>query len=156
VTNNHVIEGASTIRVTLSDSQRVDGWVIGTDQVSDLAVVKISGSHLPAAELGNSDLLKVGENVLAIGNPLGIGNTVTHGIISAKDRRNLPVDGGRLLDHALQTDAPINRGNSGGALANTKGQLVGINSAILSERGGGNIGIGFAIPINAARAILRK
>jgi S1-C subfamily serine protease len=156
VTNNHVIEGASVIRVTLVDGRKFDGRVIGADQDADLAVVKIDSANLPAAELGDSSRLKVGEYVIAIGYPLGIGTTVTHGIISATDRENLPVGEGRILRQALQTDAPINRGNSGGALANLNGQLIGINTAIASENGGGNIGIGFAIPINAARGILKN
>jgi len=156
VTNNHVIEGADIIRVTTIDGKRYDGRVIGADRDADLAVVKIEGKNLPAAELGDSGKLKVGEYVIAIGYPLGIGTTVTHGIISATDRRNLEVGDGRILSQAIQTDAPINRGNSGGALANMSGQLIGINTAIASERGGGNIGIGFAIPINAARDILKS
>lgn len=156
VTNNHVIEGAAIIRVTMVDGKKYQGRVIGSDPAVDLAVVKIDARDLPAAELGDSDRLKVGEYVLAIGYPLGFGTTVTHGIVSATDRRNLEVAEGRVLRQAIQTDAPINRGNSGGALANIKGQLVGINTAIASQGGGGNIGIGFAIPINAARNVLKE
>lgn len=156
VTNSHVIEGAAIIRVTMVDGKKYQGRVIGSDPAVDLAVVKIDARNLPAAELGDSDKLKVGEYVLAIGYPLGFGTTVTHGIVSATDRRNLEVAEGRVLRQAIQTDAPINRGNSGGALANIKGQLVGINTAIASEGGGGNIGIGFAIPINAARNVLKE
>ncbi|MCC6728903.1 MAG: trypsin-like peptidase domain-containing protein [Chthonomonadales bacterium] len=154
VTNNHVVEGAEIIRVTTAGGTAYDGTVVGADAESDLAIVKVDAGGLPVAEMGDSDLLRVGETVIAIGNPLGIGVTVTHGIISATHRRDLPVGGGRVLHSALQTDAPINRGNSGGALANSRGELIGINTAIASE-GGGNIGIGFAIPINAARGILR-
>ncbi len=156
VTNNHVIENASIIRITTPDDKHYDARLVGADKDADLAVVKIEGRDLPSAELGDSTFLKVGEYVIAIGNPLGVGTTVTHGIISATNRRNLPVGDGRILSQALQTDAPINRGNSGGALANLNGQLIGINTAIASaDKGGGNIGIGFAIPINAARNILK-
>jgi S1-C subfamily serine protease len=157
VTNNHVIESANVIRITTADDRHFDARLVGADLNSDLAVVKIEGHNLPSAELGDSNSLKVGEYVIAIGNPLGIGTTVTHGIISATNRRNLAVGEGRVLSQALQTDAPINKGNSGGALANLNGQLIGINTAIASaDRGGGNIGIGFAIPINAARSILKE
>jgi S1-C subfamily serine protease len=156
VTNNHVIEGASIIRVTLTNDRHYDGRLVGADPDADLAIVKIDAANLSSAELGDSAGLKVGEYVIAIGNPLGVGTTVTHGIISATDRRNLPVGEGRVLSQALQTDAPINKGNSGGALANMNGQLIGINTAIASEKGGGNIGIGFAIPINTARSILKN
>jgi serine protease DegQ len=154
VTNNHVIEGANRIRITTMDDKKYDGRLIGADPDADLAIVKIDATNLPHADLGNSDDLKVGEYVIAIGNPLGIGTTVTHGIISATNRRNLRVSEDRFLKEALQTDAPINKGNSGGALANMNGQLIGINTAIYSESGG-SIGIGFAIPINSARNILR-
>jgi len=157
VTNNHVIENANIIRVTTTTDRHYDGRLVGADPDADLAVVKIDATNLPAADLGDSSALKVGEYVIAIGNPLGVGTTVTHGIISATNRRNLPVAEGRILSQALQTDAPINRGNSGGALANMNGQLIGINTAIASaDSGGGNIGIGFAIPINAARDILKS
>ncbi len=156
VTNEHVIEGSNIIRVSMTNGKQYDGRLIGADRDADIAVVKINAHHLPTAELGDSSILKVGEYVIAIGNPLGIGTTVTHGIISATNRRNLVVGNNRILKQAIQTDAPINRGNSGGALANIAGQLIGINSAIASERGGGNIGIGFAIPINAARSIIKQ
>jgi serine protease Do len=156
VTNSHVVEGARIIRVTTVTGKKYDGRVVGANPDSDLAVVKIEASNLIPAELGDSSKMRVGDDVLAVGYPLGIGTTVTHGIISATDRRNLQVGDGRLLAQAIQTDAPINRGNSGGALANIQGQLVGINTAIASENGGGNIGIGFAIPVNLARSILKE
>lgn len=156
VTNNHVVEGATIIRVTTIGGQRYDGRLVGADTESDLAVVKVEAARLPIAEMGDSGRLKVGEYVLAIGYPLGIGTTVTHGIISATDRRNLELGGNKRLKQALQTDAPINPGNSGGALSNVHGQLIGINTAIAtSDGGGGNIGIGFAIPINAVRGVIR-
>jgi S1-C subfamily serine protease len=155
VTNNHVVEGAQVIRVTLTSGQRFDGRIIGGDAESDIAVVKIDGRNLPTARLGNSDDLRVGETVLAVGNPLGVGTTVTHGIVSATDRRDLPVGEGRQLHHAIQTDAPINQGNSGGALANLDGQLIGINTAIYSPSGG-SIGIGFAIPVNRVRNVIKE
>jgi S1-C subfamily serine protease len=156
VTNHHVVSGATTIRVTTTDGRKFDGRMLGSDPDNDLAVVKIEAQGLPIAELGDSSRLKVGETVLAVGYPLGIGTTVTHGIVSAMDRTNLNVGDGRVLQHAIQTDAPINRGNSGGALANARGQLVGINTAIASEGGGGNIGIGFALPINRVREIVKR
>lgn len=156
VTNSHVVEGARIIRVTTVTGKKYDGRIVGANPNSDLAVVKIEASDLVPAELGDSSQIRVGDDVLAVGYPLGIGTTVTHGIISATDRRNLQVGEGRLLAQAIQTDAPINRGNSGGALANIQGQLVGINTAIASENGGGNIGIGFAIPVNLARSILKE
>jgi serine protease DegQ len=154
VTNNHVIEGASIVRVTTTTDQKFKATLIGTDPESDIAILKIDATKLPFAELGNSDNIRVGEYAVAVGNPLGVGVTVTHGIISATDRKNLPVGDGRIIAQAIQTDAPINRGNSGGALANISGQLIGINTAIKSENGG-NIGIGFAIPINSARNIIK-
>ncbi len=156
ITNNHVIAGANIIKVTLPSRQQYEGRVIGADEDADIAVVKIDGRNLPAAELGDSSKLRVGEVVLAIGYPLGLGTTVTHGIISATDRRDLEISEGHRLRLAVQTDAPINRGNSGGALANLNGQLVGINTAIVSENRGGSIGIGFAIPINAAKGVVRR
>ncbi len=156
VTNNHVIEGATIIRVTLPSGKQYDGRVIGADPDADIAVVKIDASNLPAADFGDSAALKVGEYVLAIGYPLGVGTTVTHGIVSATDRRDLEVSEGHVLKQAIQTDAPINHGNSGGALADLNGNLVGINTAILSEHGGGSIGIGFAIPVNAVRDIVKR
>jgi len=156
VTNNHVIDGANRIRVTLPDGNWYYAHLVGRDPDTDLAVVRIEAAHLPVAELGDSDKLQVGEWSIAVGNPLGLGSTVTVGVVSALNRRNLQIDEGRNLDGAIQTDAAINRGNSGGALANINGQLVGINTAILSSGpNGGSIGLGFALPINTVRRVVR-
>ena len=152
LTNHHVIDGADRIVVDMIDGKSLDAKVIGSDPPSDLAVLKIEGKELPFLKLGDSDRVRVGDIVLAIGNPLGIGQTVTSGIISAKSRRTGLSDGSSFQDF-LQTDAPINQGNSGGALVNVNGELVGINSQILS-RSGGNIGIGFAIPSNMASSVM--
>src|SRR5579871_6468994 len=154
VTNYHVIDGAEEIKVDLSNRRSYSAKVIGSDQPSDLAVLKISASDLPVLQLGNSDQVRVGDVVLAVGNPLGVGETVTAGIISAKGRAT-GLSNGSFQDF-LQTDAPINQGNSGGALVNTRGELIGINSQILSPSGGGNIGIGFAIPSNMARSVMNQ
>ena len=151
LTNNHVIDGADDIKVELSDGRSLTGKVIGSDKLSDLAVVKVTASNLPVLALGNSDAVQVGDVALAVGNPLGIGQTVTMGIISAKGRSTPSGDGG--YEDFIQTDAPINHGNSGGALVNTKGELIGINSQILSGSGE-NIGIGFAVPSNMARNVM--
>ncbi|HLJ55916.1 MAG TPA: trypsin-like peptidase domain-containing protein [Chthonomonadaceae bacterium] len=156
VTNNHVVDGADRIRVTLANGQWHYASLVGVDPQTDLAVIRIGAADLPTAEFGNSDSVQVGEWSIAVGNPLGLGSTVTVGVISALNRRNLQVEEGHKLDGAIQTDAPINRGNSGGALANVNGQLIGINTAILSAGpGGGSIGLGFAIPVNTARRIVR-
>lgn len=156
VTNNHVIDGASRIKVTFPDGQWYYARLVGRDPQNDLAVVRVTAAHLPVASLGNSDRLQVGEWSIAVGNPLGLGSTVTVGVISALNRHNLQLDEGRDLEGAIQTDAAINRGNSGGALANIDGQLVGINTAILSAGpNGGSIGLGFAIPANTVRRIVR-
>lgn len=153
LTNHHVVDGADKITVTLNDNKTYDAKVVGSDQPSDLAVLKIEATNLPFLTLGNSDSVRVGDIVLAIGNPLGIGQTVTAGIISAKGRRTGLSDGS--FEDFLQTDAPINRGNSGGALVNLNGELIGINSQILSGgAGGGNIGIAFSIPSNMARSVM--
>lgn len=156
LTNNHVIDGAEKITVFTSDNKTYEAKIIGTDAPSDLAVIKIEAENLPFLTLGNSDEVRVGDIVLAIGNPLDIGETVTAGIISAKGRRTGLSDGS--FEDFLQTDAPINRGNSGGALVNLNGELIGINSQILSPGGsmGGNIGIGFSIPSNMAKSVMEQ
>jgi len=151
LTNHHVVDGALEIKVELTDNRTFTAKLVGSDQPSDLAVLKVDATNLPTLTLGDSDKVRVGDVVLAIGNPLGIGQTVTSGIISAKSRATGLSDGS--FEDFLQTDAAINRGNSGGALINTTGELVGINSQILSPSGG-NIGIGFAIPSNMARAVM--
>ena len=158
LTNNHVVEGATKITVLLNDDQSYEAKVVGLDEASDLAVLKIEAVNLPFLNLGNSDNVRIGDVVLAIGNPLGIGQTVTAGIISAKGRRTGLSDG-RSFEDFLQTDAPINRGNSGGALVNLTGELIGINSQILSiggREGGGSIGIGFSIPSNMAKGVMEQ
>ena len=153
LTNNHVVENADEIKVDLSDDRTLTAKLVGTDKPSDLALLKVNASSLHAIAVGNSDAVKVGDVVLALGNPMGIGQTVTMGIISAKGRSTSVGDGG--YEDFLQTDAPINHGNSGGALVNTKGELVGINSQILSSNDG-NIGIGFAIPSNMAKNVMEQ
>ncbi|MCR4376306.1 MAG: Do family serine endopeptidase [Acidobacteria bacterium] len=151
LTNNHVVENSTSIKVELSDRRVVEGKLIGADALSDLAVVKIDATNLPVVAFGDSSATRVGDVVLAVGNPLGVGQTVTMGIVSAKGRATGLGDGS--FEDFLQTDAPINQGNSGGALVNTNGQLVGINSQILSPSGG-NIGIGFAVPSNMAKNVM--
>jgi serine protease Do len=151
LTNHHVIDGAEDIKVDLNDNSTLEAKVVGSDQPSDLAVLKVNASHLPVLQPGDSERVRVGDVVLAIGNPLGVGQTVTMGIISAKGRSTGPGNGS--FEDFLQTDAPINQGNSGGALVNTNGELIGINSQILTGSGG-NIGIGFAIPSNMARSVM--
>jgi serine protease Do len=153
LTNHHVVDGAEEITVELTDGRSFDAKLVGTDAPSDLAVLKIDGNGFPALPLGNSDQVRVGDVVLAVGNPMGVGQTVTLGIISAKSRATGLGDGS--FEDFLQTDAPINQGNSGGALVNTRGELVGINSQILSPSGG-NIGIGFAIPANMAQNVFQS
>ena len=150
LTNNHVVEGADEIEVILNDSRRARAKVIGTDPDSDLAVLKIEIDRLPVIVLGNSDTLQVGDQVLAIGNPFGVGQTVTGGIVSALGRNQLGIN---TFENFIQTDAAINPGNSGGALVDTAGHLLGINTAIYS-RSGGSMGIGFAIPVTTAKLVL--
>ena len=152
LTNNHVVEGADEIEVVLPDARRTSAKVIGTDPESDLAVLKISLDKLPVMTLGNSDQLQVGDQVLAIGNPFGVGQTVTSGIVSALGRNQLGIN---TFENFIQTDAAINPGNSGGALTDIGGHLMGINTAIYS-RSGGNMGIGFAIPVSTARQVMES
>ena len=159
LTNAHVIANADRITVITSDNKTFDAKLIGLDSPSDLAVIRIEAENLPFMNLGNSDDVRIGDIVLAIGNPLGIGQTVTAGIISAKGRRTgLSYGGGNdSFEDFLQTDAPINRGNSGGALVNLTGELIGINSQIVSGGpSGGNIGIGFSIPSNMAKSVMEQ
>jgi Do/DeqQ family serine protease len=150
LTNFHVIEGAQEIEVTLSDSRKATAKLIGADPDTDLAILRIQLDRLPVIALGNSDSLQVGDRVLAIGNPFGVGQTVTSGIVSALGRNQLGIN---TFENFIQTDAAINPGNSGGALVDVQGNLLGINTAIYS-RSGGNMGIGFAIPVSTARQVL--
>ncbi len=149
LTNHHVIEGADEIAIALNDGRHTTAKIVGDDPESDLAVLKIDLPNLPVITLGRSEDLRVGDVVLAIGNPFGVGQTVTSGIISALGRTGLGIN---TFENFIQTDAAINPGNSGGALINVRGELVGINTAIFSETGGSQ-GIGFAIPINLARDV---
>jgi serine protease Do len=153
LTNNHVVDGADEIKVALADDKTVyDAKVIGADPQTDIAVIKVEAKKLPAVVISDSDLLEVGDTVLAIGNPFGVGQTVTTGIVSAKGRGGMGI-----VDYEdfIQTDASINPGNSGGALVDIEGRLVGINQSIIS-RSGGNQGIGFAVPINLARYVMER
>ena len=152
LTNNHVIEDADDIEVVLADGRRAAAKVIGTDPDTDLALLKINLDKLPVIVLGQTQDLEVGDIVLAIGNPFGVGQTVTSGIVSALGRSQLGIN---TFENFIQTDAAINPGNSGGALVDTKGNLIGINTAIYS-RSGGNMGIGFAIPINTAKQVMES
>ncbi len=152
LTNNHVVEGADAIEVVLPDARRTAAKVIGTDPESDLAVLKIDLDKLPVMTLGNSDALQVGDQVLAIGNPFGVGQTVTSGIVSALGRNQLGIN---TFENFIQTDAAINPGNSGGALTDIGGNLMGINTAIYS-RSGGSMGIGFAIPVSTAKQVMES
>ncbi len=152
LTNNHVIEGADEIEVSLNDGRRARARVIGTDPETDLAVLKVALEKLPLVVWGKSDALQVGDQVLAIGNPFGVGQTVTSGIVSALGRNQLGIN---TFENFIQTDAAINPGNSGGALVDVNGHLMGINTAIYS-RSGGNMGIGFAIPVSTARQVMES
>ena len=152
LTNNHVIEGADEIEVILLDGRKSKAKVIGTDPETDLAILKVELDKLPVIVLGNSDLLQIGEPVLAIGNPFGVGQTVTGGIVSALGRNKLGIN---TFENFIQTDAAINPGNSGGALVDASGALMGINTAIYS-RSGGSMGIGFAIPVSTAKQVLES
>ena len=152
LTNHHVIDGADDIELVLADGRELHAHVRGSDPESDLAVLKADGEDLPTITFGNMEDLRVGDVVLAIGNPFGFGNTVTMGIVSALGRNHLGVN---RFEDFIQTDAPINPGNSGGALVDTAGNLVGINSTIYSQSGG-SMGIGFAIPVSLARTVLAQ
>ncbi len=151
LTNNHVIDGASDVKVTFADKRQLEAKVIGADPKTDIAVLKVEGSGYPAITIGDSSKVQVGDYALAIGDPFGVGQTVTMGIVSAMNRGNLGIED---YEDFIQTDAPINPGNSGGALVNDRGELIGINTAILSHGSGGNEGIGFAVPVNLARDVM--
>src|SRR3954469_14205661 len=150
ITNSHVVKDAREILITLKDNRRLPVKLVGSDPGTDIAVLKVDPKNLVEAKFGDSDELQVGDFVMAIGNPFGIGQTATSGIVSALGRSGLSVEG---YEHFIQTDAPINPGNSGGALINLKGELIGINSAIIGPAGG-NVGIGFAVPSVMAKAVM--
>jgi serine protease DegQ len=152
LTNNHVVATADEIEIALSDGRKMSAKVVGTDPDTDLALIKVDADHLPAITFSSSDTLSVGDVVLAIGNPFGVGQTVTQGIVSALGRNHLGIN---TYENFIQTDASINPGNSGGALIDAEGNLVGINSAIYS-RSGGSMGIGFAIPVTLARQVMEQ
>ena len=152
LTNNHVVDGAKDVKVTMQDGREFTAKVVGRDPKSDIAVVKIDANDLPTVPLADSSKVEVGDVVLAIGNPFGVGQTVTSGIVSAKDRGNMGIED---YEDFIQTDAAINPGNSGGALVDIDGRLIGINTAILS-RSGGSQGVGFAIPSNLARTVMES
>ncbi|HEY9147883.1 MAG TPA: DegQ family serine endoprotease [Gammaproteobacteria bacterium] len=152
LTNHHVIDGADEISVNTADGRTLQATVVGSDPETDIAVLKVEQDNLTELPMSNSDSLRVGDFVVAIGNPFGLGQTVTSGIVSAMGRSGLGIEG---YEDFIQTDASINPGNSGGALVNLRGELVGVNTAILSKSGG-NVGIGFAIPINMARDIMAQ
>jgi serine protease DegS len=152
LTNNHVIEGADEIRVVLATGQTLQAKIVGADPETDLAVLKASNFKLPAISIARSSSLRVGDVVLAIGNPFGVGQTVTQGIVSATGRSQLGIN---TFENFIQTDAAINPGNSGGALINAYGDLIGINTAIFSKNGG-SMGIGFAIPADLARGVMQQ
>jgi serine protease DegQ len=150
VTNNHVARGADRITVTLKDRRELQAELVGADPATDIALLRVEARGLAELPFGDSDTLQVGDLVLAIGNPFGLGQTVTSGIVSALGRGGITGEG---YEDFIQTDAPINPGNSGGALVDTRGRLVGVNTAILAP-GGGNVGIGFAVPSNVVRAVV--
>ncbi|MGZ8251759.1 MAG: Do family serine endopeptidase [Methylophilaceae bacterium] len=152
LTNHHVVEAADEIEVALADGRTLPARVVGTDPETDLAVLKVDVNDLPAITFANPEKISVGDVVLAIGNPFGVGQTVTQGIISALGRNHLGIN---TFENFIQTDAPINPGNSGGALIDTEGNLVGVNSAIYS-RSGGSMGIGFAIPVSLAKQVMEQ
>ena len=153
LTNHHVVEGADEIEVVLSDGKKLLAKVAGNDPDTDLAVLRVGAENLPAITFGSSEALRVGDVVLAIGNPFGLSQTVTSGIVSALGRTGLGIN---TFENFIQTDAAINPGNSGGALIDTGGNLVGINTAIFFSGSGGNLGIGFAIPVSTARMVLEQ
>jgi serine protease DegQ len=152
LTNNHVVEAADEIEVVLADGRKAPAKVVGTDPETDLAVIRIAARNLPVIVLGHAEQARVGDVVLAIGNPFGVGQTVTMGIISAVGRNNLHIN---QFENFIQTDAAINFGNSGGALIDASGNLIGINSAIYSQTGG-SVGIGFAIPVSTAKTVMEQ
>src|SRR5207248_1300481 len=152
VTNAHVVKDAREIQITLKDNRRLPATLVGADPGTDIALLKVEPKDLVQARWGDSDALQVGDYVMAIGNPFGLGQTATSGIVSALGRSGLSMEG---YEHFIQTDAPINPGNSGGALVNLRGELVGINSAIIGPSGG-NVGIGFAVPVVMARAVMEQ
>ncbi len=156
LTNNHVIDGADEVLVSLGDRREFEATIVGSDAKTDVAVLKIDADGLPSATLTDSDEIRVGDIVFALGNPLNIGQTVTMGIVSATGRTRIGLLGGDSYENFIQTDAAINQGNSGGPLVDAKGRVIGINTAILSARTGGNIGIGFAIPVNMASNVMQS
>ncbi len=151
LTNNHVIDGATDVKVTLSDKREFQARIVGTDPKTDVAVLKINAPNLVPLTIGDSSKVEVGDVAIAVGDPFGVGQTVTKGIISAKGRGGLGIED---YEDFLQTDAPINPGNSGGALVNDRGELIGINTAIISHGSGGSQGIGFAVPVNLAHSVM--
>jgi serine protease DegQ len=153
ITNHHVIDKADEITVTLNDKRHFKAKLIGSDSATDIALLQIDADHLTQLDIGNSDTLQVGDYVVAIGNPFGLGQTVTAGIVSALGRTGLGIEGPGGYEDFIQTDAAVNPGNSGGALVDLDGKLVGINTAIVAAGGRGNVGIGFAVPINMAQRV---